>query len=73
MPVHIGTKQQKQVHPRSVDGFCERHGICRASFYNLAKKGLAPDVLKIGARVTVPEEAEAEWVRRNTVQMNTAA
>ena len=71
MPVHIGTDKQK--HPRSVDAFCARNGICKASFYNLAKRGQAPEVLKIGARTTITEEAEADWKRRMSSQMRTAA
>ena len=55
-----------RTHPRSVDSFCSRNGICRASFYNILKRGLGPDVLKIGARTTITEEAESEWRRRMT-------
>jgi predicted DNA-binding transcriptional regulator AlpA len=67
MPVHVGADKQK--HPRSVDAFCARNGICKASFYNLVKRGQAPEVLKIGARTTITEEAEAEWKRRHTSQL----
>ncbi len=62
MPVHISEAKAK--HPRSVDGFCERNGICRASFYNLAKKGRAPRTAKVGSRTIIFEDAEIEWRRR---------
>ena len=76
MPVYRRTDviaPKAEPHPRSIDAFCARNGICRASFYNLVKRGEAPDVLRIGARVTVTEEAEAAWKRRMTGQMQTAA
>jgi predicted DNA-binding transcriptional regulator AlpA len=62
MPVHIG--EDKIKHPRSIDGFCERNGICRASFYNLAKQGRAPRTAKLGSRTVIFEDAEIEWRRR---------
>ena len=71
MPVHVGA--DRQVHPRSVEAFCRRNGICKASFYNLVKRGNAPSVLKIGARTTITEEAEADWKRRHTTPLQHAA
>jgi predicted DNA-binding transcriptional regulator AlpA len=64
MPVHIGKDKQK--HPRSIDGFCARWGICRASFYNLRKQNKAPAILRVGSRSIITPEAEAEWASRNT-------
>ncbi len=72
MPVYCRTEtiaQKPAPHARSVDAFCDRNGISRATFYNLAKRGQAPDVLKIGARTTITEEAEADWKRRHTAQL----
>jgi predicted DNA-binding transcriptional regulator AlpA len=66
MPVQIGADKQK--HPRSVDAFCNRYGFCRTSFYNMVKRGEAPDVLKVGGLVRITEEAEAEWLRRRSAQ-----
>jgi len=67
MPVHIGESKTK--HPRSVDAFCERNGICRATLYNLWKKDAGPRVMRVGARRLITEAAEAEWQR----QMETRA
>jgi predicted DNA-binding transcriptional regulator AlpA len=48
----------------SVDQFCKRHGICRAHFYNLAKAGRAPRIMKVGSRTLISREAAAEWRRQ---------
>ena len=48
----------------SVPEFCRRHRICRATFYNLRRKGLAPRVMKVGNRTLISREAAAEWRRR---------
>lgn len=64
MPVHIGKDKQK--HPRSVDGFCKRWGICRATFYNLKKQNKAPAILRVGSRSIITPDAEADWASRNT-------
>lgn len=47
----------------SIDEFCKAYGICRASFYNLAKRGQAPAVMRVGARRLISAEAAAEWRR----------
>ncbi len=48
--------------------FCQRHGLSRASFYNLEKAGQAPRIMRVGARVMVSKEAAADWRReRETV------
>lgn len=62
MPVYVG--DNKVMHPRSVPGFCERHGICRATFYNMLKRGNAPRVMKIGSRSIIAEDAERDWLNR---------
>lgn len=46
-------------HPQSIDGFCERRGICRSTFYN--HRDLMPRTIKIGHRVLILEEHEREW------------
>lgn len=47
----------------SIVNFCKAHGISRAHFYNLAKRGPAPRTLKAGRRRLVSDEAAAEWRR----------
>ena len=63
MPVYSRTEDTRQPHPRSIDAFCARNGISRGTFYNLAKVGRAPAVLKLGSRTVITEEAEADWKR----------
>lgn len=48
----------------TVDEFCLAHRICRATFYNLLKRGVAPAVMRVGSRVLISQEAAADW-RRN--------
>jgi len=48
----------------SVNEFCRRHNICRATFYNLLKAGRGPVVMKVGSRVLVSREAAEQWRRR---------
>ena len=43
--------------------FCERHDISEAFFYKLRGLGLAPVVMKVGARTLISREAAAEWRR----------
>lgn len=47
----------------SVPSFCAAHGISESFFYQLKAEGLAPDVLRLGARVFVTHEAAARWRR----------
>ena len=47
----------------SIKGFCQRKGICRATYYNLPKSQ-RPRELRVGRRVIITPEAEAEWDER---------
>jgi predicted DNA-binding transcriptional regulator AlpA len=48
----------------SIPSFCRAHGISRATFYNLLKRGEGPIVMKVGKRTLVSDEAAAAWRRR---------
>jgi predicted DNA-binding transcriptional regulator AlpA len=52
----------------SISAFCKEHGISRAHFYNLMKRGLAPRTLVAGRRRLVSSESAAEW-RRSMEQL----
>jgi hypothetical protein len=52
--------------PNHVNGFCREHGISRAHFYNLLKRGDGPVIMKVGRRTLISTEAAAEWRRRMT-------
>jgi len=45
----------------SIGEFCDQHGICRATFYNLRKQGIGPRIMKVGGRILISEEAAAGW------------
>jgi hypothetical protein len=47
----------------SLNDFCDRHGISRASFYLLKKAGEAPRLMQVGGRVLISREAAAAWRR----------
>jgi predicted DNA-binding transcriptional regulator AlpA len=48
----------------SIPSFCQAHGISRATFYNLMKRGEGPTVMKVGKRTLVSDEAAEAWRRR---------
>lgn len=50
--------------PLTIDEFCRRHKICRATFYNWKKSGLGPREMRVGSVVRITAEAETEWMRR---------
>lgn len=47
----------------SFEEFCNRHRICRATLYNLIKRGQAPAIMRVGGRVLISREAAADWRR----------
>ncbi len=51
----------KQAH--SVDEFCEDHGFCRATLYNLWKSGDGPRFMHVGRRRLITDDAAADWRR----------
>jgi predicted DNA-binding transcriptional regulator AlpA len=52
----------------SVDEFCYRHNICRATFYNLLKDGRGPTIMKVGSRTLISQESAAAWRRKCEAQ-----
>jgi predicted DNA-binding transcriptional regulator AlpA len=43
--------------------FCDRHGISRSGWYNLVRDGIAPRVMRVGARILISREAVVDWHR----------
>ena len=56
-----------------VNGFCREHGISRAHFYNLLKRGDGPAIMKVGRRTLISAEAAAEWRRQMEALANARA
>ena len=57
----------------SVKEFCTEHGISRALFYNLLKRGLGPRTAKLGSRTLISAEAALEWRQRMEAATQTRA
>lgn len=51
----------------SIDEWCQRYGICRATFYNMQKAGRAPRTIKLGKLVRIPVEADRAWLKASEV------
>jgi predicted DNA-binding transcriptional regulator AlpA len=45
----------------SVAEWCQRRGICVATFYNKLKCGDMPKIIKIGRRTIITAEADEAW------------
>ncbi len=60
----VQSNETSDKHPRSVDAFCARNGICKATFYNLKRKGLGPRIMKLGTVTRITEAAELDWQRQ---------
>lgn len=46
-----------------VNSFCRAHGISRAHFYSLCKKGEGPRIMKAGRRTLISKRAAQDWRR----------
>lgn len=53
--------KDKKPHPRSIDGFCDRHGIAKQTCYNEINSGKLKTI-KVGRRRIIPEVAEQQWL-----------
>jgi predicted DNA-binding transcriptional regulator AlpA len=45
----------------TIDEFCESHGLGRSNYYELRKKGLAPQEFRIGTRWLITKESAQRW------------
>ena len=45
----------------SIAQFCDQHSISEAFYYELRKKGKAPDTMEVEGRVLISNEAAARW------------
>ena len=50
-----------------VNEFCVRHGISRATLYNLWNDGRGPRRMKVGSRTLISREAAEEWRREREI------
>jgi predicted DNA-binding transcriptional regulator AlpA len=47
----------------TIDQWCHKRKICRATFYNLLKAGKAPRIMRVGSRVRISAVADEAWQR----------
>ena len=47
----------------SIGEFCETHGICRGTLYNLWKSGGGPRFMHVGRRRLITDDSAADWRR----------
>jgi predicted DNA-binding transcriptional regulator AlpA len=52
----------------TIRGFCKKHRIGRSTYYDLQKRDLGPEELRIGRVVRITPEADDEWVKRMRAQ-----
>ena len=52
----------------TVDEWCKRRKVCRATFYNLQKARKGPKIMKVGSRTLVSAEADDEWRREREAE-----
>ena len=45
--------------------FFKKHHISRSAIYGLWAKGIGPDVLRVGGRIWITDEAETRWIAAN--------
>jgi hypothetical protein len=50
----------------TIRGFCAAENISRAGYYNLRRKGLTPDEVRVGRTIRITPEAHARWRRKHT-------
>jgi hypothetical protein len=53
----------------SFEEFCNRHRICRATLYNLIKRGQGPAIMRVGSRVLISREAAFNWRREREAEV----
>ena len=49
---------------KSIKEFCNAHGISRALFFQLRRRGEAPVTVKAGRRRFITQDAELAWLTR---------
>jgi hypothetical protein len=52
----------------TVEEWCHKHRLCRATFYNLRKVGKGPRILKAGSRTLITSQADLDWQREREAE-----
>ncbi|WP_233863525.1 hypothetical protein [Paraburkholderia adhaesiva] len=48
----------------TVDEFCARYALSRSHYYDLKKRGLTPDELRVGRKALITAASARAWERR---------
>jgi len=67
--VRPAVRQPGEVH--SIKGFCRNNGISVTSYFKLKQQGLHPREMKVGKRIVITPEAEAEWRHEREAEAET--
>jgi hypothetical protein len=54
-------RQPNDVH--SIESFCRSNGISLTTYFALKRQGKGPREMKVGKRILISPEAEADWRR----------
>jgi hypothetical protein len=60
-PPDSDTKKQTDLDAYSIEEFCRRHSISRASYFNLRKAGKGPREGHALGRVLITKESAHDW------------
>jgi predicted DNA-binding transcriptional regulator AlpA len=59
---------------KTIEQFCDSHGISRAFWYALKKRGLTPRTFTIGGKLRrITEAAEREWIKAREAESMSAS
>jgi hypothetical protein len=63
---------RKHTDVHTIESFCQANGISVGYYFKLKKAGLHPREMKVGKRVFITPEAEADWRRAREADAATA-
>ena len=49
----------------TIKEFCDYYKISPSTFYKMERHGIAPKLLRVGAKVLITAEAAKEWEKKN--------
>jgi hypothetical protein len=53
---------------KTIAKFCEDNSISRSTYYNLDKIGKGPRVIRLGQKIIITDQAEADWQREREAE-----
>jgi hypothetical protein len=65
MSLEHNPARQGGIDAMSIKEFCRRNDLSEPFYYALQKRGLGPDVIRIGGRTLISTKAAARWREAN--------